>query len=213
MQNFTEESASVTLVRNGSGKLCVRKRCSRKEWNIVDHLVHHWHPNIIQFIDRNEIERYIVMPRLKTFDEADDEKLLRPYCLQIAAQLLAVVKFLHSQCVAHRDIKPENTVFDVWPSVPVLKLIDFDLSHLFDPRDSEMLVKGEVGTPGFMAPEVFQPIPYDAFSADKYSTGAYISRLTDISNDKTVGKCLRTIASMLMHPIASQRPDLGIFLK
>jgi len=75
------------------------------------------------------------------------------------------LKFLHDQRVMHRDLKPANILaFDG----PTLKLTDFGFAKRLN-EDSQL--HSYLGTPFFMAPEVFSQQAYER-AADVFSLGA-----------------------------------------
>ncbi|KAI0053267.1 kinase-like protein [Auriscalpium vulgare] len=102
-----------------------------------------------------------------------------------SAQLIVALEKLHEARIVHRDIKPENILFDRDGNV---MFADFGLARNFDAhRDGEasgpafppgldhqgFQFTGACGTPGFMAPEVWQGRPY-SFEVDVWSLGITI---------------------------------------
>merc|ERR1711920_798507 len=89
-------------------------------------------------------------------------------------QMLSGLAYLHHYEFVHRDIKPENYMVQGCDNSSVtLKLIDFGLARKV--RDGE-LMKSQVGTRNFMAPEIWmtdeagKPKGYDR-SCDMWSIG------------------------------------------
>ena len=70
----------------------------------------------------------------------------------IMKQILQAVNYLHSHGVCHRDLKPENILFSSMDPKAQIKIIDFGLSKVLNEIDQ--IMKGEVGTLYYMAPEV-----------------------------------------------------------
>jgi serine/threonine protein kinase len=64
--------------------------------------------------------------------------------------------FLHSRGVIHRDLKPSNILVSHDGG---LKLCDFGLSRTFQEQQGHTQMTCAVGTPEFMAPEVFSSRP------------------------------------------------------
>ena len=106
----------------------------------------------------NKDQEYLVL-EMEYFDGVDlfdyvnpKKKQKLPYTFtldilcKIIKHLLEALKFIHSNGMAHRDIKPSNIMFDG----NRLLLVDFGMACLF----SEC--KGLVGTPGYIAPEIYQ---------------------------------------------------------
>ena len=107
--------------------------------------------------------------RGRPFEERD--------ALELAAQMLRAVGYLHARRAAHRDIKLENFVFATVASAqtPVLKLIDFDL----------LLVRGRDAPPGatctdmcgtvlYVPPELAAAREYVPEEADMWALGVVL---------------------------------------
>lgn len=73
---------------------------------------------------------------------------------RIFKQIIEAVNYLHSHGVCHRDIKPDNIMFSSIEEDSSIKLIDFGLSKIFS--IDQWQNSNIVGTPMYMAPEVFQ---------------------------------------------------------
>ena len=120
------------------------------------------HPNIIKLYDTFEDEEhlYLVMEECnggELFQRlADNAKNNKNYTEKDAArimkQILQAVNYLHNHGVCHRDLKPENILFSSMDPKSQIKIIDFGLSKVLNEMDQ--LMKGEVGTLYYMAPEV-----------------------------------------------------------
>ncbi|KAH9325511.1 hypothetical protein KI387_005689, partial [Taxus chinensis] len=78
------------------------------------------------------------------------------------------IDMINVQEVCHRDLKLENTLLDGSSVAPCLKICDFGYSK------SSLLhsqPKSTVGTPAYIAPEVFAKKEYDGKIADVWSCG------------------------------------------
>jgi serine/threonine-protein kinase len=96
--------------------------------------------------------------------------------VDLCAQLLEALDFVHSEELVHGDIKPSNLMLSVDPlsktGAPKLKLLDFGLS-----RSGALRHDGKVsGTPEYLAPEVVcgQPL---SVASDIYATGILLYEL------------------------------------
>jgi serine/threonine protein kinase len=109
---------------------------------------------------------YSVLQKVGSLDECS----ARTY----AAQILAAIRYLHSNHIIHRDLKPDNVL--IAPNGH-LKLADFGLSYL--PRGSDIAVAlspetaSLVGTPDYVAPEIIQRRPH-SFAVDYWALGIMI---------------------------------------
>jgi len=120
------------------------------------------HPNIIKLYETFEDKHhlYLIMEECnggelfqrlamnaknnKMYTEKDAAKIMK--------QILEAVNYLHYHGVCHRDLKPENILLSSMDEFSQLKLIDFGLSKVLKTMDD--IMKGEVGTLYYMAPEV-----------------------------------------------------------
>jgi len=120
------------------------------------------HPNIIKLYETFEDKHhlYLIMEECsggelfqrlalnaknnKLYTEKDAAKMMK--------QILEAVNYLHYHGVCHRDLKPENILLSSMDEFSQLKLIDFGLSKVLKTMDD--IMKGEVGTLYYMAPEV-----------------------------------------------------------
>lgn len=135
--------------------------------------------------------------------------LIQPDLLQqIARGTLEAVNFLHSKGLCHMDIKPENIVVCMSALVDnklppshrieasAVRLLDLGLacsSQNHDPNDTNdksevhkelmqrlnVLLKGKIGTTGYMAPECITQEEYEGRRADMFSLGMTLLELCD----------------------------------
>lgn len=82
------------------------------------------------------------------------------------------MEHLHQQGIVYRDCKPENILLDDHGHVRIS-----DLGLAVEIPDGEM-VRGRVGTVGYMAPEVIDNEKY-AFSPDWFSFGCLLFEMIE----------------------------------
>lgn len=94
----------------------------------------------------------------------------------LSIKLARAVGALHRLGVAHRDIKPDNVILekDAGQNSGGLKLIDLGVARL--PRVEEFAETEAPGTPGYMAPELFDGAAGDAAS-DQFALGVTLYRI------------------------------------
>jgi serine/threonine protein kinase len=90
-------------------------------------------------------------------------------------QIISALKVLHQKGIVHRDLKPANILLTADDKI---KLADFGFARRIDP---ESLAKSCVGTPVYMAPEVFivrdhRDERYD-YGVDIWSVGCIVYEL------------------------------------
>ncbi|KAG0058042.1 putative calmodulin-dependent protein kinase type 1 [Linnemannia elongata] len=85
--------------------------------------------------------------RKGNYYEHDAAHLVRTICSAVA--------YLHEQGIVHRDLKPENLLFKTAAEDSELLIADFGLSRIMDQEKFHLLTT-TCGTPGYMAPEIFQ---------------------------------------------------------
>ncbi|CAE7392535.1 cmkA [Symbiodinium natans] len=99
-----------------------------------------------------------------SMEEATARQIIRSVCQGLAN--------LHEQGIVHRDLKPGNVLFSRDGQDP--KLIDF--SHAALVRGDEEILTGELGTRGYVAPEVLSERPYGK-KCDVFSLGCTVHAL------------------------------------
>jgi calcium-dependent protein kinase len=116
------------------------------------------HPNIatIKTVYEDATKVYIVM-ELCTGGDLLDRIKQRGFFEESKAKSLmqiitGVVEACHKAGVMHLDLKPENILFQTSDEDAVIKCIDFGASQFFKPGE---VFKDLVGTPSYMAPEVW----------------------------------------------------------
>lgn len=140
------------------------------------------HPNIVSIYALGEIEglHYLEMefvPGMSIRQRIDDEGALSP--TRATAMLLRIAEGLgiaHRHEILHRDLKPDNVLL-THQGVP--KIGDFGLARRTTLRNDQLHKTEVVGTPQYMAPELFRGEPASPAS-DVYSLGVmYYQLLTN----------------------------------
>lgn len=96
----------------------------------------------------------------------EKNEMSETYICYIFCQILKGMRFLHLNDVIHRDIKPDNILISDNSQFPVVRLADFSLADYYKNKNLRL----KCGTPGYMAPEVFEGEIYDD-KVDIFSLG------------------------------------------
>ena len=83
-------------------------------------------------------------------------------------QMLQVMHYIHSKGTAHRDLKPENIMLDDKFNV---RIADFGFAAPIEGRDGSGVLKTQLGTQAYMAPEILAKEPYQGHVVDLFALG------------------------------------------
>ncbi len=139
------------------------------------------HPNIVPIYDYGTQHNisYVVMRLLgggslaQRLGSSDDGATARPSVgetVNFLRQLASALDYAHSHNVVHRDIKPGNVMFDNHASA---YLVDFGIAKLMDGSSNLTGTGMMVGTPSYMAPELWRGEQASPAS-DQYALAAMI---------------------------------------
>ena len=114
------------------------------------------HPRVVRVLDHFDepTGRYIVMELIEGEDLGEVLKkrgnpgLPSSWALDYAREACEALQYVHEQQIVHRDVKPQNLI----DSDPGVVLVDFGVARELEEEESGTV---GIGTPRFMAPEVF----------------------------------------------------------
>lgn len=135
------------------------------------------HPSIIQYLSHHEEKAKLLV--VMELADAGDMGFQIKYRRQNRAlfleheaafmmtQIFLAVDYIHSKSILHRDIKPANVFVK---ENGIVKIGDFGLSRMFEESVSNPVANSLVGTPYYIAPEVWKQERYGK-RADLFSIG------------------------------------------
>jgi tRNA A-37 threonylcarbamoyl transferase component Bud32/tetratricopeptide (TPR) repeat protein len=123
------------------------------------------HPNIVTIFELGKAEEtpYIAMEYLdgKSLEKTITNQTDLPLALKVGyiVRICQALEYAHKNRVVHRDVKPANIMVN---SDGVVKVVDFGIARLvdFSRTNTNMMI----GTPSYMAPELFRKKKADARS-------------------------------------------------
>jgi hypothetical protein len=116
------------------------------------------HPRVVEVLDHFSDERgkYLVMELVEGIDlhgvlaRDGSPGLMLDQAVEYARQACEALEYVHEQQIVHRDVKPHNLILGANGVV----LVDFGIARLLADEEEDEGTVG-VGTPKYMAPEVF----------------------------------------------------------
>lgn len=174
------------------------------------------HHNAVQVLDSGVSESgvaYIVMERLYGKTLREDLKQNTIYspkrCLEIIRPICKVLMHIHSIDMVHRDIKPDNIFLHQDENGETVKILDFGIVKLVKESEntSHLTKTGElVGTPNYMAPELFLEVPYDG-KVDVYAIGILLYRMLS-GREPFTSNQERSMVSLALKHINEKPPPI-----
>ena len=119
----------------------------------------------MEYMDGGDLEKKIAQRGHSFLPEQD--------ILFSFVQILSALAYLHKKNIMHRDIKPQNCFLT---RHGVVKLGDFGVAKSMDYGN---LAKTVIGTPFYLAPEIWDHVPY-SYAADVYSLGVVLYELCSL---------------------------------
>lgn len=125
------------------------------------------------------VMEYLEGRSLRAELEKRERPLAHTEALDIAAQVCEGLAAAHRQGVAHRDLKPENIFLCPTPSGTNVRLLDLGIAKVVDDRIVGGLrhrsrVGAVLGTPTYLAPEMFSGKVDSYYLADIYALGVVL---------------------------------------
>lgn len=173
----SDSSFAMKIVEAGSGS-DLSMAALRNELELHRRLDH---PNICKVIEAFEDtanHRFYIIMELCTggmlISRMNDHQFgfEEAKAAEIVAKMLSAVLYCHQHGIVHRDIKLDNFLYDSMEEDAELKLIDFGFAAAVLPGNE--LMRGQLGTPSYMAPELWsreRESAYDS-SVDMWALGA-----------------------------------------
>lgn len=134
------------------------------------------HPNIIRLYDFFDEKQYYYLVTEKMMGgELFDRIVQKSYYNEKEARdvckiLFEALNYCHERQIAHRDLKPENLLLQSTENDSKIKIADFGFAKKC-PKPNSLTT--QCGTPGYVAPEILEGVPYDT-QADMWSLGVIV---------------------------------------
>jgi calcium/calmodulin-dependent protein kinase I len=134
------------------------------------------HNNIIRLYDVfEENQFYYLVTEKMAGGELFDRIVQKSYYNEKEARdvckiLFEALRYCHSHKIAHRDLKPENLLLSSATDDTAIKIADFGFAKRVKKPNS---LTTQCGTPGYVAPEILEGVPYDQ-KADMWSIGVIV---------------------------------------
>ncbi|CAD8168093.1 unnamed protein product [Paramecium pentaurelia] len=93
----------------------------------------------------------------------------------IIQQIMEGINYMHNNGFVHRDMKPDNIVFNDLGQFSQLKIIDFGITKKIEDLEKDKDMK--FGTPGYMAPEIFDYKQQITEKVDIFACGAILYQM------------------------------------
>jgi len=115
------------------------------------------HPRVVRIVDHFSAPsgQYLVMDLVRGIDlgallkQRGQPGLPVEQSIEYTRQTCEALQYVHDQQIVHRDVKPQNLIL----SENGVVLVDFGIARLLDEVEQQGTIG--IGTPRFMAPEVF----------------------------------------------------------
>ena len=124
------------------------------------------------------------------------------HTLEIALEVLELLKLCHEQGIVHRDLKPSNIFIT---NTGKIKVLDFGIARKHEEGVDPTLVGTALGTPSYMAPEQALGVGDVDGRADIFSMGATLFALL---SGKTIRDGCTSFQHALVQAVTNPAPSL-----
>ena len=139
------------------------------------------HPHLVQTFDFGSWggRLYYTMELLRgktvgaALSEAADNRAPTAIVVRVMRQVALAVAAAHARGVIHRDLKPDNMF--LLEDSPAVKVMDFGIAKTLGSEDS--VFDGILGTPYYIAPELFRQMSRPSPASDLYALGVVMYRM------------------------------------
>ncbi|MDP2435856.1 MAG: protein kinase [archaeon] len=195
------------------------------------------HPNVIKLLGFHKAEDFLLVMELA---EVCLKHYLHPpfrrpswhpvpwdECLRYSSHTVAGLQYLHARDIIHRDLKAENVLLSFPQSADncsrVAMLADFGISRKLNSdgflQTLSLLPRQQLGTPGWMAPEILASPSAQSKPIDVYALGVTLYEVLQPSRQWGYGGLAPTREALLRHerppapPADSLDPSQALFFQ
>ena len=179
-------------------------------------------PNVVRLEEFGEVRAGVPFMAMEYAEgESLAEILSREGCLElrralrIGRQIALALVDAAEHGILHRDLKPDNIRVNRHPRRgEEVKVLDFGISKILDEHTSSLTGQAVLGTPEYMAPEIWEKVADSDHRADLFSLGVVFFRMLTgtLPWPQREGEPLTVFAQMQSAsapPISQARTDLS----
>lgn len=134
-------------------KKCNDKKTLQREISILKKLKS---PYIVELCDLFETSKYLyivmefckggeLFDQIANMDYLNGDRYTEKDCIGIMHQLASGVQYMHNMGIVHRDLKPENILCVEPNSIKKIKIADFGISAIIDPKSRPKSTRSNKG--------------------------------------------------------------------
>lgn len=143
----------------------------------VDIMARIANPHCVKLTEMYESKKklYVVMELLaggELFDRIAKRGFSERQAAIVLRDITLGLKYLHDSGIVHRDMKPENLIY-ANDSDESIAITDYGLAKYRPPEGTHKGLRTSCGTPGYVAPEILNNVPYGP-EVDMWSLGVIL---------------------------------------
>lgn len=181
-QDATDRRVALKLIHAGSGLHPDDRERFKRELKVLAMMNHDHIAAIFEADTTTEGFPFFTMEYVDGSDilgYCRDKQLSPRQRLKLFIQICEGVAHAHQRLILHRDLKPGNILVTEVDGKPRVKIVDFGIARSLEggiEMGERLTATGVIGTPGYLAPEMFQNSEPDT-RLDIYALGVVLYHL------------------------------------